>query len=99
MHIQVEMHVGYGGVEMPRRIHVDGRDIDVVENLDQWHGPNYRYFKFKGNDGNLYILRLDEDRTEWDLTLFRTPRGEDLWLQSVANEQHVAHRRSHKRKH
>jgi hypothetical protein len=57
------------------------------------------YFKFKGNDGNLYILRLDEDRVEWDLTLFQTPHGENLWAQSGVHEQRVAHRHSDKRKH
>ena len=99
MHIQVEMRVGHGGVEMPRRVHVDGRSIDVVENLDQWHGPNYRYFKFKGDDGNLYILRLDEDRTEWDLTLFQRARGESLGAQPGANKHRVAHLRPDRRKH
>jgi len=93
------MHSGYSGVEMPRRVHVDEREIDVVENLDQWHGPNYRYFKFKGDDGNLYVLRLDEDRAEWDLTLFQRTRREDLWSQSGADQQRVAPRRSDKRKH
>ena len=99
MHIQVDIYVGHGGVEMPRRVHIDGREVDVVENLDQWHGANYRYFKFKGHDGNLYVLRLDEDRAEWDLTLFQRAPGENIWAQTGADEKRVAHPRPDKRKH
>jgi len=46
-----------------------GGDIEVIDNIDQWHGPHYRYFKLKGDDGNLYILRLDEARAEWGLIM------------------------------
>lgn len=70
MRVRVETYAGYGGVEMPRRICFDERCIEVAENLDQWHGPDYRYFKVRGDDGNLYILRLDEVGAEWSLTLF-----------------------------
>ena len=31
-------------------------------------GPDYCYFKVKGEDGNLYILRMDMGRAEWELT-------------------------------
>ena len=63
---------------MPRRFHFDERCIEVTENLDQWHGPDYRYFKIRGNDGNIYILRLDEGRDEWSLTLFQSARAEEV---------------------
>jgi hypothetical protein len=32
--------------------------------IDSIYGPDYCYVKIKGNDGNLYILRFDEARTE-----------------------------------
>ena len=57
---------------MIRRFHLGERPLEVIENIDQWHGEGYRYFKVKADDGNLYILRLDEVRAEWDLTMFRT---------------------------
>lgn len=76
MHIRVETYIGHGGIEMPSRFFFDGRGVEVAENLDQWHGASYRYFKVKGDDGNLYILRLDETRAEWDLTLFQSARAE-----------------------
>jgi hypothetical protein len=80
LRVRVETYAGYGGVEMPRRFFFDERGVEVAENLDQWHGPDYRYFKVKGDDGSLYILRLDEVRAEWDLTLFQSARAEDLSL-------------------
>jgi hypothetical protein len=72
MNLRVETYPGYAGAEMVRRFHMGERSLEVVENIDQWHGDNYRYFKVKADDGNLYILRLDESRAEWDLTMFRT---------------------------
>jgi hypothetical protein len=30
---------------MPRKLHFSGHQIDVIETIDQWHGPGYRYIK------------------------------------------------------
>ena len=76
MQVQVETYTGHGGVEMPRRFRLDGREIEVSDNLDQWPGPDYRYFKVRGGDGNLYILRLDESRGEWELIMFQSAQSE-----------------------
>ena len=38
MRVLVETSAGHGGVEMPRRFRLDGRKIEVTDNLDQWHG-------------------------------------------------------------
>lgn len=70
MQIWTETYTGSDGVEMPRRFRFDDREIDVVDNLDQWHGLDYRYFKVRGNDGNLYVLRFNESRADWELTMF-----------------------------
>lgn len=70
MRIEVEMHSG--ALDVPRRFRLDGREIEVSDNLDQWYGADYRYFKLKGDDGNLYILRLDERQLEWELILFQS---------------------------
>jgi len=72
MRVRVESYAGHRGDQMPRRIYMDSRDIGVAQILDQWLGPDYRYFKIKGEDGNLYILRLDETRAEWELTMFQS---------------------------
>lgn len=73
MRLEVELQPGDDGIEMPRRIYLDGRKVEVIENLDQWHGHNHSYVKVRGDDGNLYILRLDEGRSEWELTMFQRP--------------------------
>jgi hypothetical protein len=68
--VQIERRAGHLGVEMPVRFRFDAR---VVEIVDQWYGPDYCYFKIKGNDGNLYILRFDEGCAEWELMMFQSP--------------------------
>ena len=55
------------------RFRFDGSEVEIVEIVDQWYGPDYCYFKIKGNDGNLYILRFDESRVAWELTMFQSP--------------------------
>ena len=61
---------------MPRRLHFSGRQIDVLETLDQWHGPNYRYIKVRSMDGSLYTLRFDQHQDEWELTMFKSARAQ-----------------------
>src|SRR5215813_6938566 len=69
MRVHVDSHAGGIDIEKPKRICLDGRRVEVIENVDQWFGPDYRYFKVKGDDGNLYILRFDETRDAWELTM------------------------------
>ena len=71
MRIQVESDASDLGIKTPRRIRLDGRIVEVVETIDRWPGPDYYYFKVKGGDGNLYILRLDEASDSWELTMFQ----------------------------
>ena len=72
MRVHVECVADYRGVEMPRRFHLGRRKVEIVESDDQWHGADYRYFKVKGDDGNVYILRFDQPSSEWDLTMFQS---------------------------
>ena len=62
------------GTEIPRTFRLNVDQIEVVEVLDQWYGSDYRYCKVRGGDGALYILRLDERRSEWHLTMFVSAR-------------------------
>ena len=78
MQVRVETYAGHGGVEMLRRFRLDGREIEVSDNLDQWHGHDHRYFKVKGADGNLYVLRHDEGRADWDLIMFQSAQSQEL---------------------
>ena len=74
MEVRVETYTDEGGVEKVRRVRFDSRQIEIAENLDQWHGTDYRYFKVRGNDGNLYILRHNETRADWELTMYEHPQ-------------------------
>jgi hypothetical protein len=74
MQVQVETYRDDGGVEKLRRIRFDSRQIEIAENIDQWHGADHRYFKVRGSDGNLYIFRHDEIRADWELTLYERPQ-------------------------
>ena len=74
MQVWVETYAGHGGVEMPRRFRLGGRKIEVIENLDQWYGVQCRYFKVRGDDESVYILRFDEIRVVWELIMFQRPR-------------------------
>jgi hypothetical protein len=67
------------GMELPRAFHFNGRRVAVVKVVDQWFGPDYRYCKLKGDDDAVYILRVVEHCSDWQLTLFSSPR-----IQAVA---------------
>ena len=84
MHIRVESYAGDHAPAVPRRLDLDGHRVEVTETIDQWYGPDYRYVKVKGDDGALYILRLDEIRAEWQLTMFASLRAQALAAQSCA---------------
>ncbi len=68
--MKVECYNGYRGEETPRRFFLGKRAIDVVEVLDRWIEPTHRYFKLRGNDGGIYILRYSTSEDDWELTLF-----------------------------
>lgn len=75
MHIAVETSQDQG-IEIARTFRLNVDWIEVIEVLDQWYGRDYRYCKVKGSDGALYILRLDESRSEWHLTMFASARAQ-----------------------
>ncbi|MDJ0949078.1 MAG: hypothetical protein QNJ94_09170 [Alphaproteobacteria bacterium] len=70
MLLRVECYAGYRGEETPRRVYFGDRPIDVDEILDRWIGQDHRYFKLRGSDGVVYILRHDEGRGDWELTMY-----------------------------
>lgn len=83
MHVRVECYAGHWDDQRPQRFELDGRTVEVEEVVDQWQGTDHRYFKLRGSDGNLYILRLDVAAGEWDLTLYETPRGAEITAQTL----------------
>jgi len=71
MQVQVETYVDEGGAERLRRFCLDSRVIEVVDNIDPWHGADYRYVKVRSCDGDVYILRHNETGDEWELTMYQ----------------------------
>lgn len=71
MLVQVETYVDENGAEKLRRFRFDNRAIEVADNIDQWHGGDYRYVKVRDGDDNVYILRHNDFRGEWELTMYQ----------------------------
>jgi len=46
------------------------RRIDIIEIMDQWYGPGYRYVKVRAYDSSVYILLFDEICDHWKLIMF-----------------------------
>jgi len=80
MELRVECYAGYRGEETPRAFFLGDRRIGVVEVLDRWLDPDHRYFKIRGEDGNLYILRHDGPSDTWELTLFQSAAVKEAGL-------------------
>jgi hypothetical protein len=68
--VKVACHAGYRGEETPRRLSFDGRTVALTTVLDCWLGADHRYFKMAGEDGAIYILRHDNARDQWQLTMY-----------------------------
>ena len=69
--LDVECYAGYRAEETPRRFTLGDRHVEIAEVLDRWLAPDHRYFKVRGADGHLYILRHDAAAGRWELTMFR----------------------------
>jgi hypothetical protein len=65
--IRTECHAGYRGDETPRHFELEGRTIEITEVLAQWTEPNPRLFRMRGDDGLIYVLRLDERGHCWNV--------------------------------
>lgn len=73
--VRVECYAGHRGEESPRRFRIGSRKIEVAEELDRWLAPSHRYFKLRGDDGEVYILRHDPEADRWELTLYASGRS------------------------
>ena len=65
------MNAALRGEQTPRTLLLGDRRIVVVEVVDAWLAPDYRYFKVRGDDGNTYLVRNDERSSTWELTMSR----------------------------
>lgn len=83
LRIRVECYAGHRGEETPRRFHIAERTVEVDDVLDRWLAPEHRYFKLRGDDGGIYILRHDEPAGCWELTLYDSGRSASTRLSST----------------
>ena len=75
MKVQVDCYTDDRGILTPLGFRLGGRSIEVEEILDQWPGSDHWYFKLRSVGDAIYILRYDERGTQWDMTLYRSPRA------------------------
>jgi hypothetical protein len=69
--VGVECYAGHRGEQTPRTLFLGERRIAVAKVLDAWLAPDYRYFKLRGADGGIYVVRHDEGSGTWEVTMFR----------------------------
>ncbi len=70
--IRVDCHAGYRGEETPRRFFMDDKVVEIEAVIDRWLAPEYRYFKVRSSNNDIYILRHDEHSNGWELTMFQS---------------------------
>ena len=81
--IKVVCYAGYRAEETPLRFYLGERCIEVTEVLDRWLDPAHRYFKLRGDDNGIYILRHSTDEDCWQMTLFDSATRDDTRLSST----------------
>ena len=75
--VGVECYAGHRGEQTPRTLILGDRRIAVIEVVDAWLAPEHRYFKLRGDDGDMYLVRHDERFSTWELTMFRAQRANE----------------------
>jgi hypothetical protein len=81
--VKVVCYAGYRAEETPMRFYLGERCIDVIEILDRWLDPAHRYFKLRGDDNGIYILRHSIEQDSWEMTLFDSGARDDTRLSST----------------
>ncbi len=81
--VKVECYAGYREEETPVRFYLGERCVEVSEVLDRWLDPSHRYFKLRGDDNGIYILRHSTDEDIWEMTLFDSGTKADTRLSST----------------
>jgi hypothetical protein len=75
MQIRVECYAGYRGDQEPVVFWLGARRLEVRAIVDRWFAPTQRWFKVDADDGQLYVLRHDETRDEWELVALTRQLG------------------------
>lgn len=83
LRIQVECIAESYDERAPERFHLGKKAVDVVEVIDRWYGSDHGYFKVRGSDAAIYILRHDMGRDFWEMTLYDSGTREETRLSST----------------
>jgi hypothetical protein len=75
--LRVECYAGHRADTEPWRLHIGRRAVAVTEIIDRWLDPRHRYFKLRGDDGGVYLLRHDTVDDRWALILFDSGRRDE----------------------
>jgi hypothetical protein len=62
--IRVECYAGYRSEQEPLAFWLGERRLAVRAVVDRWFAPMQRWFKVDADDGNMYVLRHDEESGE-----------------------------------
>ena len=81
--IHVECYAGHRAEESPRRFFIGRRTIEVSEVIDRWLEPEHGYFKLRGDDGGIYILRYEQVTDTWEMILYDSGTRRETRLSST----------------
>ena len=81
--LRVECYAGHRADTEPRRLHIGQREVLVTEIIDRWLDPRHRYFKLRGDDGGIYLLRQDTIEDCWEMTRYDSGRRDETRLSST----------------
>jgi hypothetical protein len=73
----------YPGEETPRRFIMGDKSIEIEAVIDRWLAPEHRYYKVRGGENDIYILRYDELAHQWELKMFQSRKYEGNPLSST----------------
>jgi len=68
--MRIRVEYGRAGAEGLSRFVLGERTIEVDGLLDRWYGERVDYFRVRGVDGHLYVLKHVRGDDCWELTSF-----------------------------
>ena len=71
--LKVKCYSGYKMNERPMAFTIQGRDYWVADIIDRWYGEESAYFKVEADDKNIYLLKHDERKDDWELIFYQNP--------------------------
>jgi len=81
--LHVECYAGHRADTEPRCLHIGKRQVAITEIIDRWLDPTHRYFKLRGEDGGIYLVRHDAATDHWEMTLFDSGTRAETRLSST----------------